>query len=136
MASVIERTSDSSRAIVVALRDRVQAAAAKRDDQLNERVSRYWIAWRSRKGNRVFAEIRPMRERVEVFLLPSPRDLRDGSGLARRAPPTQGWGWFRTRIELRSTRQVASVAAMIRQSYVRGLRLNGQAHRRRANQRA
>ena len=136
MASVIERTSDSSRAIVVALRDRVQAAAAKRDDQLNERVSRYWIAWRSRKGNRVFAEIRPMRERVEVFLLPSPRDLRDGSGLARRAPPTQGWGWFRTRIELRSMRQVAAAASLIRQSYLHGLQPNGHARSRRSKQRA
>jgi len=136
MASVIERTSDSSRAIVVALRDRVQAAAAKRDDQLNERVSRYWIAWRSRKGNRVFAEIRPMRERVEVFLLPAPRDLRDGSGLARRAPPTQGWGWFRTRIELRSMRQVAAAASLIRQSYLHGLRPNGHARSRRSKQRA
>lgn len=136
MASAIERTSDSSRAIVVALRDRVQAAAAKRDDQLDERVSRYWIAWRSRKGNRVFAEIRPTRERVEVFLLPSPRDLRDGSGLARRAPPTQGWGWFRTRIELRSMRQVAAAAALIRQSYLHGLRPNGYARSRRSKQRA
>lgn len=135
MSTAIDRASDSSRAIVIALRDRVQAAAAKRDDRIDERVSQHWIAWKSRKGHRVFAEIRPLKGRVEVFLLPSPRDLRGGSGLARRAPPTQGWGWFRTRMEVRSMSQVSSAAALIRQSYVHGLRPNGTA-RLRGGQRA
>ena len=130
MATAIERTSEESRAIVLALRVRLQAAAARRDDRINEHVSQHWISWRSRKGNRIFAEVRPLRERVQVFLLPSPRDLRDGSGLAKRAPPTQGWGWFRTRIELRSLRQVASAAALVCLSYEHGLRPNGRARRR------
>ena len=130
MATAIERTSDASRAIVLALRGRLQAAAARQDDHIDERVSEHWISWRSRKGNRIFAEIRPLRERVQVFLLPSPRDLRDGSGLAKRAPPTQGWGWFRTRIELRSIRQVAPAASLVGQSYIHGLRPNGRTRRR------
>ena len=130
MATALERTSDSSRKIVLELRDRLRVAAARRDDRIDERVSKQWIAWRSRKGNRVFAEIRPLRERVEIFLLPAPHDLRDGSGLAKRAPPTQGWGWFRTRIEVRSVRQVASVAALVRQSYLHGLRPNRRKPRR------
>lgn len=135
MPTAIERTSASSRAIVVALRSRLRAAAAEREDRIDERMGEHWISWRSRRGHRIFAEIRPLRERVEVFLLPSPRDLRDGSGLAKPAPPTQGWGWFRTRLELRSIRQVASAAVLVRQSYLHGLRPNGHA-RRRSKQRA
>src|SRR5437879_13337301 len=92
MATAIERTSEESRAIVLALRVRLQAAAARRDDRIDEHVSEHWISWRSRKGSRIFAEIRPLGGRVQIFLLPSPRELRDNSGLARRAPPTQGWG--------------------------------------------
>ena len=52
MATAIERTSEESRAIVLALRVRLQAAAARRDDRINEHVSQHWISWRSRKGNR------------------------------------------------------------------------------------
>lgn len=136
MRTAIERTGPVSKAIVVALRDRLRAVAAEREDRIDERMSQQWISWRSRKGNRIFAEIRPSRERVEVFLLPSPRDLRDGSGLAKRAPPTQGWGWFRTRVDLRSIREVASAAALVRQSYLQGLRPNGHARRPRSKRRA
>src|SRR5207302_10522721 len=75
-------------------------------------------------------ETRPVGERLEIFLLPSPRELRDGSGLAKRAPPTQGWGWFRTRVEVRSIHPVAAAAALIHQSYLHGLEPNGRKPRR------
>ena len=110
METAIDRTSDASREIVEALRHRVRVETARRRDRLDERVSRYWIAWRSTKRDRVFAEIRPLRGRVEVFILPGPRDLRDSAGLARRAPRTQGWGWFRSRFDVRSMGQVESAA--------------------------
>lgn len=135
MATAIERTSESSREIVAALRSRLRAAAEAREDRIDERMGEHWISWRSRRGNRVFAEIRPLRERVEVFLLPAPREMHGGRGLAKQAPPTQGWGWFRTRLELRSIRQVASAAILVRQSYLHGLRPNGHA-RDRMKQRA
>ena len=125
MATALERTSDSSREIVLGLRNRLQLVAARRDDRIDEHVSEHWISWRSRKGNRIFAEIRPLGARVQIFLLPSPRELRDNSGLAKRAPPTQGWGWFRTRVEVRSLRQVAAAASLIHQSYLCGLAVNG-----------
>ena len=130
MGTALERTSDISREIVVGLRNRLQLAAAKRDDRIDEHVSEHWISWRSRKGSRIFAEIRPLGGRVQIFLLPSPRELQDDSGLAKRAPPTQGWGWFRTRVEVRSIRQVAAAAALIHQSYLRGLEPNGRKPRR------
>src|SRR6266566_1607912 len=93
METAIDRTSDASREIVEALRQRLRVAAARHEDRVDEHVSRYWIAWRSRNRDRVFAEIRPLRKRVEVFILPGPRELRGGAGLARSAPRTQGWGW-------------------------------------------
>lgn len=117
-----EWTSGTSRAIVSALRTRVRIAAGRRQDRLVERTSRYWIAWRSRNRNRVFAELRPLRGRVQVFILPRPRDLADSSGLARRAPRTQGWGWFRSQFEISSMTQVESAALLIVQSYEHGAR--------------
>ncbi len=135
MKTAIERTSETSRAIVDALRDRVRIVAARRDDRVVERVSRYWIAWRSRNRDRVFAEIRPLRERVEVFILPRVRDLRDAAGLARQAPRTQGWGWFRSRFDVRSIAQVDSAARLIVQSYAFGTGAPNGGVRRRAARR-
>src|SRR5881628_1756881 len=83
MGTALERTSELSREIVLRLRNRLQIAAARRDDRIDERVSEHWISWRSRKGSRIFAEIRPLGERVQIFLLPSPRELRERSGLVK-----------------------------------------------------
>ena len=102
MEKPTEWTSGTSRAIMAGLRERVRPVAIRRRDRVEEHVGRYWISWRSRNRNRVFAEIRALQGRVQVFILPGPRDLRDSAGLARRAPPTQGWGWFRSRIEVSS----------------------------------
>src|SRR5437660_8385192 len=91
MEKTTEWTSGTSRAIMAGLRERVRPVAIRRRDRVEEHVGRYWISWRSRNRNRVFAEIRALQGRVQVFILPGPRDLRDSAGLARRAPPTQGW---------------------------------------------
>jgi len=122
MDVVSEWTGRTSREIVAALRERVRTAAHRRQDRVLERAGRHWIAWRSRKADRVFAEIRPLRGRVQVFILPRPHDLADGSGLARRAPRTQGWGWFRSRFEVTSMTQVEPAARLIIQSYEHGMR--------------
>ena len=122
-----EWTSGTSRAIMAGLRERVRPAAIRRRDRIEERVGRYWISWRSRNRNRVFAEIRALQGRVQVFILPGPGDLRDSAGMARRAPRTQGWGWFRSRIEVSSLDGVAAAAKLIVQSYERVLaRENGE----------
>src|SRR5256884_8236829 len=114
-----EWTSGTSREIVAALRERIRPAVSRRRDRIEEHVGRYWISWRSRNRNRVFAEIRALRGRIQVFILPGPRELRDSTGLARRAPRTQGWGWFRSRIEVSSLDGVAPAAKLIVQSYER-----------------
>jgi hypothetical protein len=128
-----EWTSGTSRAIVAGLRERVRPAAIRRRDRIEEHVGRYWISWRSGNRNRVFAEIRALQGRVQVFILPGPRDLRDSTGLARRAPRTQGWGWFRSRIEVSSLDGVEPAAKLIVQSYERVVsRGNGGRHSRAA----
>src|SRR5437867_12866767 len=110
MEAVRKWTGQTPRAIVAALRERVGLAAHRRQDRIVERAGRHWIAWRSRQADRVFAEIRPLRGRVQVFILPRPRDLMDSAGLARRAPRSQGWGWFRSRFELTAMAQVEPAA--------------------------
>jgi predicted transport protein len=133
MERTTEWTSGTSRAIMAGLRERVRPAAIRRRDRIEEHVGRYWISWRSGNRNRVFAEIRALQGRVQVFILPGPRDLRDSTGLARRAPRTQGWGWFRSRIEVSSLDGVEPAAKLIVQSYERVVsRGNGGRHSRAA----
>src|SRR5216117_442978 len=117
MEKPTEWTSGTSRAIMAGLRERVRPVAIRRRDRVEEHVGRYWISWRSRNRNRVFAEIRALQGRVQVFILPGPRDLADSTGLARRAPRTQGWGWFRSRFEISSMAQIELAARLIVQSY-------------------
>ena len=119
MERTVGWTPGTSKAIVSALRECVQTAAVRRGDRIDERVGQNWISWRSRKRDRVFAEIRPLRGRIQVFILPGPRDLRDAGGLAQRAPRTQGWGWFRSRLEIASLERVEPAARLIVQSYER-----------------
>ena len=117
MERAMEWTPETSRAIVAALRERVRTVANRQGDRVVEHVGKNWISWRSRNRNRVFAEIRALHGRVQVFILPAPRELHDGGGLALRAPPTQGWGWFRSRLEISSALRVTSAARLIVQSY-------------------
>jgi predicted transport protein len=122
MERMAEWTNGTSRAIVTALREQIRPAVSRRRDRIEEHVGEYWISWRSRNRDRVFAEVRALRGRVQVFILPGPRDLRDSKGLARRAPRTQGWGWFRSRIEVSSLDSVDPAAQLIIQSYERVVR--------------
>ncbi len=132
MDNALERTSEESRAIVSQLGEMARSLGRQREDTIRQEVGPVWIALRSTKRDRVFAEIRPHRTRVEVFILPRPQDLMDPAGLARRAPPTQGWGWFRTRFHVSSTAEVSFAFRLIRQSYeYQRRRPNGRAPRRR-----
>jgi hypothetical protein len=122
MEAVKEWTGRTSQAIVAALRTRVQSVTKRERDRLVEHAGAHWIAWKSRKSNRVFAELRALRGRVQIFIRPGPRELIDSAGLAQRAPRTQGWGWFRSRFEVSSSAQVEPAARLIVQSYEHGLR--------------
>ncbi len=132
MEKILGRTSDTSRLIVSMLEQRMSAVAERHRDRLEVKESEHWIGLRSAVRDRVFAEMRPRRRKVEVFILPSRRQLEDPRGLARNAPLTQGWGWFRTRFEIASLAQVGPAFQLIRQSYEHGLKPgNGRASHRR-----
>ena len=125
MDDALTRTSDLSRTIVNGLFARINRHGRSRNDRIRRHVGRYWVALRSDAQDRVFAEIRPHRRHVEVFILPRPKDLRDPHRLARRAPKTQGWGWFRARFHVASVDRVPWAYELIRQSYEDGGRGNG-----------
>ncbi|HKZ98256.1 MAG TPA: hypothetical protein VJ326_01500 [Thermoplasmata archaeon] len=126
----MDRAGDGSRAIVTGLAGRLRGLGDQRGDRISVRIGSHWVAWRSERSGRVFAEVRPLRGRVEVFILPLPRDLRDPGGLARKAPSTQGWGWFRSRFDIRSADGVDRAYRLIRQSYEYGRKMgNGRTGR-------
>lgn len=135
MEDVLVRTSDESQAIVGAFRKRIRSMGHAHGDTIREKVGENWIGWRSVRHGRTFAEMRPLQERVQVFILPPKRGLKDPACLARPNPPTQGWGYFLSRFDVRSLEEVEPAFALIRQSYERGAnghsgRGAGRTHRR------
>ncbi len=98
----------------------LQRVAAGHGDRVEMRVNRYWIAFRSDNQRRAFAEIRPNRRNVEVFILPERRHLADAAGIARPAPRTQGWNWFRTKFYVIGNGHGKAGFSLIRQSYELG----------------
>lgn len=130
MEDALVRTSDESRAIVGEFRKRIQALGHAHGDKIREKVSEHWIGWRSTRHGRTFAEMRPLQERVQVFILPPKRGLRDPSRLAKSNPPTQGWGYFLSRFDVRTVGQVEYAFQLVRQSYDRGANGHGTRKRR------
>lgn len=120
MEDALVRTSDESREIVGAFRKKIRALGHEHGDKIHEKVSENWIGWRSTRHGRTFAEMRPLQERVQVFILPPKRGLKDPTRLVRPNPPTQGWGYFLSRFDVRTIGDVEPGFALIRQSYERG----------------
>ncbi len=120
MEDALVRTSDESREIVGAFRKRIQALGHAHGDKIREKVSENWIGWRSLRHGRTFAEMRPLQERVQVFILPPKRGLKDPTRLAKPNPPSQGWGYFLSRFDVRTVLEVEPAFQLIRQSYERG----------------
>ena len=129
-------TSDESRQIVSEFRKRIRALGHAHGDRIREKVSENWIGWRSTRHARTFAEMRSLQQRVQVFILPAKQSLEDPARLAHRSPPTQGWGYFLTRFDVRSVDEVEPAFQLVRQSYERGAdghdgrRRPGRGHRR------
>ncbi len=120
MEDALVRTSDESREIVGAFRKRIQALGHAHGDKIREKVSENWIGWRSLRHGRTFAEMRPLQERVQVFILPPKRGLKDPTRLAKPNPPSQGWGYFLSRFDVHTVDEVEPAFQLIRQSYERG----------------
>ena len=122
MEDALVRTSDESREIVGAFRKRIQALGHAHGDKIREKVSENWIGWRSLRHGRTFAEMRPLQERVQVFILPPKRGLRDPTRLAKPNPPSQGWGYFLSRFDIESLADIEPAFQLVRQSYEQGAR--------------
>ena len=120
MEDVLVRTSEESQAIVGEFRKRIRALGHGQGDRIREKVGEHWIGWRSTKNAKTFAEMRPLQERVQVFILPPKRGLKDPHHLAKPNPPSQGWGYFLSRFDVRTVDEVEPAFALIRQSYERG----------------
>ncbi|TLZ60040.1 MAG: hypothetical protein E6K13_08860 [Methanobacteriota archaeon] len=115
--SVWKGAGREPRSLILAWHAELQKVAARRSDRVEMRTNRYWIAFRSQTQRRAFAEIRPSRRRVEVFILPERRNLSDPAGIARSAPRTQGWNWFRTKFHVVGNGHTKAALSLIRQSY-------------------
>ncbi len=94
--------------------------AARRGDRIVERRHQRWIAFRSERQRRAFAEVRPSRQRLQVFLLPSVQELRNPLRLGRAAPRSQGWNWFRTKLTIVGNGRGKAALALLQQSYEMG----------------
>jgi hypothetical protein len=117
MERTVESRREASQAIVAELYRRLDELATIRMDRIKVKQGKHWIGWASENANRTFAELRAHRSRVEVFIRPPHRQLRDPARLAERAPSTQGWGWFRSRFSVRRSGQVRAAFHLLKQSY-------------------
>ncbi len=115
--SVWKNAGREPREVIQTWHRELQRVAAGRGDRVEMRVNRYWIAFRSDKQRRAFAEIRPNRRKIEVFILPERRHLADAAGIARPAPRTQGWNWFRTKFYVIGSGHGRAALSLLRQSY-------------------
>jgi len=115
--SLWKRAGREPRELITGWHSELQRIATNRGDRVEMRVNRFWIAFRSEKQRRAFAEIRPSRHRVEVFILPERRNLSDPAGIARPAPRSQGWNWFRTKFYVVGNGHGRAALSLIRQSY-------------------
>jgi hypothetical protein len=131
MERMMESRPEASQAIVNELFRRLDAHAATRTDRIRVTRGKYWIGWASARLGRTFAELRIHRTRVEVFIRPPRKALRDSASLAERAPSTQGWGWFRSRFSVGRPTQVDAAFRLLKQSYEWTVaRANGKSSRR------
>ncbi len=109
--------------------DELRGYATRHGDDIVVKVRSRWISVSSKRADKIFAELRPSKERIEVFLLPPPRELGNGS-LVCRPPPSQGWGWFRSKLYIDGDGDLRSAARLLRISYISVLRGGGRDSRK------
>jgi hypothetical protein len=130
LVNAMRRAGLETRASLRRMLDELREYASSREDDVIVRVMSRWISIRSRRGGRVFAELRPSKGRIEVFVLPPPRELGFGP-LATRAPSSQGWGWFKSKFVVDGNGSVTSALRLLRISYIHSLRKGKPLMRRR-----
>jgi len=115
--SVLRRASPETLRTLRVMRETLAAHAERRGDRLEVRYLAGWVAFRSPAAGRAFAEVRPGKKGIEMFLLPPRSALSDPRGLAAPVPPSRGWGWFRTRVKLEDGFSPRVAVDLLAQSY-------------------
>ena len=116
MANAMTRAGLETRACLRKLLDGLREFATSRNDVIIVRVMSRWISVKSRSGGRVFAELRPGKEKIEVFILPPPREL-GFNRLISMAPSSQGWGWFKSKFVVDENGGATTALRLLRISY-------------------
>jgi predicted transport protein len=129
--SVMRRASPEMMRVLKVMRGEMGAHAGRRGDRLEVKYLSGWIAFRSAAANRAFAEVRPGKRGIEMFLLPPRAELRDSHGIAMPVPPSRGWGWFRTRVKMEDGLSPMVAVDLLRQSYEYARRMRGKRAARR-----
>lgn len=130
MANAMTRAGLETRACLRRMLDELSEFVSSRDDHMVVRVMSRWISVKSRNGRRVFAELRPGKEKIEVFVLPPPRELGAGRMIAM-APYSQGWGWFKSKFVVEGNGGASAALRLLRISYLSSLkRCNAPSRRR------
>jgi predicted transport protein len=127
----MRRASTETMRALKAMRSELAAHADRRGDRLEVRYLSGWVAFRSTAANRAFAEVRPGKKGIELFLLPPRAELRDSHGVATAVPPSRGWGWFRTRVKIENGLSSTVAVSLLRQSYDYARRMPQKRPRRR-----
>ncbi len=115
--SVLDRASPETLRVLRTFRVALAAHAERRGDRVETRYKVGWVSFRTVAGNRAFAEVRPGKKGIEIFLLPPRAALRDAHGLVASVPPSRGWGWFRTRVKVEDGASPDWATDLLRQSY-------------------
>ena len=128
--NVFQRASPETLRELRAFRTALSAHAGRRGDRIEVRYKVGWVSFRSLAANRSFAEVRPGKRGIEMFLLPPRTALRDTQGLATPVPPSRGWGWFRTRVKVENGFTPSAATDLLRQSYEFARRMPSKRRRR------
>lgn len=112
---------DRAGPVILTFLNRLEAALdlrlLKRADRLERVVMQDWIAYRSAATGLAFAELRPRRHHIEVFILPAPSDLGFLGREISPVPKTRGWGWFRGRFILGAESNLETPLRLMDASY-------------------
>ncbi len=106
---------------ILAFLDRLEGALGirllKRADRLQRAVMQDWIAYRGAATGLAFAELRPRRQHIEVFILPAPSELGALGRALSPVPKSRGWGWFRGRFILGAKGSLETPLRLMEASY-------------------
>jgi predicted transport protein len=115
--NAVKRGGWGARKLYYALRRAVLEGHPENGQDVYVKVMKHWVAFRSKKKGKAFAEVRLGKRHLEVFILPPAEELEDPSGLTSNVPPSRGWGWFCSRFRVTRLDAVEGALKLLWQSY-------------------